>query len=85
MNLPIYVEPRNEELAEKMEKIKSLLRAVERETAFISHTGPMLYAVPAPDDDCISIGNITAIGLSRLSEFERSRLIDLLKEFQVNQ
>ena len=84
MRTPIYVECENDALDERMERIKNLLREVERETAFLSTKGPMLYAVPAPGCDCISIGNITVYGVSDLNESEIKKMVALLEEFQFN-
>ncbi|MBQ8357120.1 MAG: hypothetical protein IJX39_04860 [Clostridia bacterium] len=78
---PIYAQIKNENLSERLDKIKALLREIESQTAFLSTMPPMLVAAPAPDNDYICVGNVIVCGTSTLSSAQRQELIDLLASF----
>lgn len=75
---PIYALAEMEELSVKMQMIRELLNKLERETAFLRTKEPMLYAVPAPDDDCISIGGVVVCGISSLEDEKKEKLVEFL-------
>lgn len=79
--VPIYAKTESTEVCREVKEIQALLREAERKMAFLSTKGPMLYAVPAPDNDLISIGRLTVCGVSALNEAERAKLTELLKSF----
>ena len=81
MITPIYVECENSQIDKEVKEIGELLREVERRTAFLKQKGPMLYAVPAPDNDCLRIGNIAVYGISSLREEELGALREMLESF----
>ena len=81
MKTPIYFEFENKALSEQLNEINELIYEIERKSAFLSIKKPMLCAIPAPNDDCISIGNIVVYGVSTLNEEQKDALTSLLKGF----
>lgn len=77
---PIYVEVKNERLENTLEKVKGLIKEIEEETRWLGTKEPTLCAVPAPKDDCISVGNIIVYGVSSLSEEAREQIRLLLTD-----
>ena len=80
MTVPIYVKPETNELDDSLNKIKGLVKQIEAEAAFISLKEPTLYAVLAPDNDCIRVGEIEVYGVSGLSEGQKQRIYDNIRE-----
>lgn len=78
---PIYVQQENNDLSKRLDRVKALLKEIETETAFFSTKAPILYAVPAPSEDCIQIGGIIVCGASSLTEEQRQTLNALLLSF----
>lgn len=78
---PLYAKPETNDLATRIDRIKELLREIEVETAFFSTRAPILYAVPAPSEDCIQIGNVIVCGVSSLTDGQKSAIEDLISSF----
>lgn len=78
---PIYAQLENKDLSERLDKVKSLIREIEQQTAFLGTRQPMLVAMPAPREDCICIGAITVCGVSALTAEQRQTLEALLTSF----
>ena len=78
---PIYAEIENKELSESLDRVDKLIREIERETAFLSTKRPMLYAAPAPSEDCVQIGGVVVYGVTALTELQRAELVQLLESF----
>ena len=74
MEIPIYVKTDANEIARSLAKLHGLLKEIESETAFLSTKEPTLYAVLAPEEDCISVGKIKVLGVSDLSEDQKVRI-----------
>lgn len=77
---PIYVEVKNERLEKTLDRVKELIKEIEEETGWLRTKEPTLCAVPAPEDDCISVGNIIVYGVSSLSEEAREQIRRLLAD-----
>ena len=75
----IYVEVKNERLEKTLDKVKKLIKEIEEETRWLETKGPTLCAVPVPDNDCISVGNLIVCGVSSLDEEKRQKLHYFLK------
>lgn len=75
---PIYVEVKNERLEKTLETVKDLIEQIERETTWLKTKEPTLCAVPAPDDDCMSVGEIIICGVSSLSEERKNKLREFI-------
>lgn len=75
---PIYVEVKNERLEKTLEKVKDLVEQIERETTWLKTKEPTLCAVPAPDNDCMSVGEIVIYGISSLNEERKNKLKEFL-------
>lgn len=78
---PIYVKPENKELSDSLDKIKTLVYEIEKETAFLSTTQPTLIAVPAPCNDIVCVGDVYVCGMSNLSPDRREALVAMLQSF----
>lgn len=75
---PIYVEVKNERLEKTLATVKDLVEQIEKETTWLKTKEPTLCAVPAPDHDCMSVGEIIVYGVSSLSEERKNKLKDFL-------
>ncbi len=78
---PIYAKLEDKALAERLDRVKDLIREIERETAFLGTKQPVLVAVPAPQEDCMSIGDISVYGVSVLTAEQREALKALIDSF----
>lgn len=77
---PIYVEVKNERLEKTLNRVKDLIKEIEKETGWIITKEPTLCAVPAPDNDCMSVGSIIVYGVSSLSEEAREQIRGVLAD-----
>lgn len=75
MEIPIYVKTDANEIARSLAKLHGLLKEIESETAFLSTKEPTLYAVLAPEEDCISVGKIKVLGVSDLSNDQKDKIV----------
>ena len=71
---PIYVKADNTKLEDTTEKIKALLKELDEVTRWLPLEAPQLYAVPAPDGDCLSCGGLVVYGVSALDEAKKDAL-----------
>lgn len=72
---PIYVEADNSGLEDVMKQIEEKLKELSHLTSFLPYKAmPQLYAVPAPDNDCIRCGGLVVYGVSALDDAEKDAL-----------
>ena len=72
---PIYVKADNTKLEEVMAQIEEKLKEISTLTSFLPYKNmPQLYAVPAPDNDCIRCGGLVVYGVSALSDAQKYAL-----------
>ena len=82
---PIYVEVKNERLERTLATVKDLMAQIEKETTWLKTKEPMLCAVPAPDNDCMSIGGFVVYGVSSLNEERKNELKEFLLSLWIRQ